>query len=729
MKKTYLLFFLLFSISSFCQKKSIDSIYYYLELANYNSDDKYQIDNAINLSNRAANIAKRYNREPELHEAYYQLGVLYFENNNINEAITNFIRCSNYYNLHKISNTKLAKTYFQLGQCYLIKKEKTLANLYFNKSFEVYKTLKLKEGKVLIELHKGLVQKANNNNEEAIKTFKYITSKETVFKNILVEAYYQLCLLYKEKNDITNAYLSIKSAHEIAKNNNLGLIELRIINELITLSEKYGDYKTSSDLLKKTHKNYNEINSIISSIPRDQLYSKKYFDNSLDIIEKLEKEKKDQDKSMRFSKLISILSIALICILSLLSFSLYKNNKIKKFTNNLLQEKNQELKREKEKAEQASKARSEFLSIVSHELRTPLNAINGITYLLLQENPKKSQINYLKSLEFSGNYLLNFINDILEINRLESNQVHVEKIKFNIKELINNIKDSFNELCEKNNVKLHITIDQIISTEIIGDPTKLSQILINLINNAIKFTKDGDVWVNIKRKHEDIKNITLTFEVIDNGIGIPADKIDTIFDSFTQGSIEINRTYGGTGLGLSIVKKLTEILNGEIKLESKENKGTTFIFNLSFEKVNHSSNVQEVQNSSFNLEVLNNKTVLLVEDNKINQMFTKKMLENKGMHCTILETGEDAIEHLKTNKYDIVLMDVHLPGINGTIATEEIRKFDKTTTIIALTAISLNENREMLLSYGMDEVITKPFNPELFYNSIAHFFHDEATKV
>ena len=386
-----------------------------------------------------------------------------------------------------------------------------------------------------------------------------------------------------------------------------------------------------------------------------------------------------------------------------------------------MEDKNKELTKEKEKAEQASKARAEFLSTVSHELRTPLNAINGITYLLLQEKPRASQLNYLKSLEFSGSYLLNFINDILEINRLESDVVQVEKIDFNLNELVINIKQSFNEFIIKNNVNFHTDIQLNSVTNYIGDPTKLSQILINLINNAIKFTKNGDVWLTIKQIEEHDEKIKLAFTIKDNGIGIPKEKIATIFDSFTQGSVEINRTYGGTGLGLSIVKKIVELLGSEITLESDVNQGSVFCFDLILEKSAIISPNELPSNEEKSLENLQGKYVLLVEDNKINQMITQKMLENKGMICTIIDNGEEAISELAKNNYDLVLMDVHLPGINGTEATEQIRTFNTHTPIIALTAISLNENRETLLSFGMSDVVTKPFKPEHLYEVIAFY--------
>ena len=441
-------------------------------------------------------------------------------------------------------------------------------------------------------------------------------------------------------------------------------------------------------------------------------------DERMKTIEQMSKENEAQQKASKFAKLISILAIALISILSLLSLSLYKNNIIRNKSNILLKEKNNELIIAKEKAEKASQARSEFLSTVSHELRTPLNAINGITHLLLEEHPKQSQMHYLNSLKFSGNYLLTFINEILEINRIESSNIEIEYIDLCIKQLLGNIQSSMSDLATKNNNKFTLEIDDNIPDTVIGDPTKLSQIFMNLINNALKFTHNGEVKVITKLMSFDEENALIHFEVTDTGIGIPEEKIVSVFDSFSQGSIEINRKYGGTGLGLTIVKKLIELLGGEIKLYSKVGVGSTFMFDL---KMGISKNELVIEKPKlYNNDVLKGQNVLIVEDNKINQMITKKMLENKGMKCQIIDNGEESISIIKAeNEFDLVLMDVHLPGINGTIATEEIRKFNKKLPIIALTAISLNENREMLLAYGMTDVITKPFEPDNFYRIIA----------
>lgn len=721
MKK--LLFLLTFcSLFTFSQTKENkpDSITYFLELANYSFEEKYNSKDAIKYTQKAIEYSKAYKNNEKLYDCYYFLGSLYLETNNFNEAIVNFIKCSNYYEINQVRSSKVAKINYALGTLYLEKRNFKIAKLYFNKSYSIYNAINSNNTLVLIELQKGLTLKANNNLEEAILVFDNIANTSRDVEPSKIEALYQLSKIYYSQEEYDKALDFSKRALKLVENNSVGISKKKILNNLILISEKQEDYKLSNFYLKE-FLTLNEIKNNSSIANTDLLINKKEHDNQLEIVEKLEKEKNDQLKSIRFNKLISIMSIVLIAILSLFSFSLYKNNKIRTATNKLLQEKNEELTEQKEKAELASNARSEFLSTVSHELRTPLNAINGITHLLLQENPKSTQLNYLKSLEFSGNYLLSFINDILEINRLESNTIHIEKINFNLEELIQNIRESFNGFIEQNNIDFRLELDLKNHKNLLGDPTKLSQILINLINNSIKFTKNGKVTLSVKTIKEEDDMVTLNFIIQDNGIGIPEDKIANIFDSFSQGSVEINRTYGGTGLGLSIVKKIIELLGSEIHLESKENEGTKLYFDLNFGKSNAEIILNHEKKKVTSYDNLKNKTVLLVEDNKINQMITKKMVENKGMICSIIDNGEDAIIAMQNNSFDLVLMDVHLTGINGTEATAKIRKFDKTTPIIALTAISLNENKEMLLSFGMNEVITKPFNPDYFYSVISDY--------
>jgi signal transduction histidine kinase/CheY-like chemotaxis protein/tetratricopeptide (TPR) repeat protein len=724
-KQILILFFL---ATTYCYSQSVykdatkinDSTDYYLEIGLFNKEEKKSYSKAILYTEKAIEFAKKNKLSNKLADCYLQLATIFFELEKNDLAIDYYIRAISIYSKSE-PKSNIALAYYSLGKCYLKKNNIPYAESYFEKATIVYEKLNFLEAIEVINLQKAIIKKEKRKYEEAITILKGVIENisDDALLSTKTEAYIQLGEIEVIKKEYSQAldYLNQAKYTNETSNNDFKLAK-RIYKLLGTTHEKNNNISSSNFYLQKYVNLIDSIGKLNNSNLTENTVDKIQFDKQLKTIEQLDKERKSQQKTLRFSKLISILSIALISILSLLSLSLYKNNKIRTSTNKLLKEKNKELTLEKEKAERASKARADFLSTVSHELRTPLNAINGITYLLLQENPKQSQLDYLKSLEFSGNYLLNFINDILEINRLESDKVTIEKINLNITKLSQNIINSFKEFINENNINFHLNIDNSLNYNLKGDPTKISQILINLINNAIKFSKDGDVWFTISKKSETENNITLHFEIRDNGIGIPEEKQEAIFDSFSQGSVEINRTYGGTGLGLSIVKKILEVMGSEIYLISEAEKGSTFSFDLEFEKGIIDPVAIEINQ---NIEFSNEKNILLVEDNKINQMITQKMLERKGISCVIIDNGEDAIENVRTNNYDLILMDVHLPGINGTEATTEIRKFNNTVPIIALTAISLNENREMLLSYGMNEVITKPFEPEHFYTIVTKY--------
>lgn len=709
-----------FTFSVFSQKPDtnakVDSVTYYLELSNFHKDN-FSFEKAVSFAKKALAFSNQNKSKKSIADSYLAIGGIFYQLNKTDLAIENLIRALSIYNTLDPSPNR-AYCYYSLGLSYLDKKNYNLADNYFNKAANEYQQINIPDAIDLINLQKGILLKQKGNKELAVKSFTDIVKKDNsdnIFET-KSEAYYQLGEILKEENR-EEAIKNFEKAYVISKENANNTQKLKIIKRLSELHDQNNASNQSLMYLKQFVRLRDSIMGVRNETVGAPVYEKFIADDQLRAIDKMNKEHSIQEKSVKFSKLISILSIALISILSLLSLSLYKNNIIRTKTNQLLKDKNLELETAKEKAEKASKARAEFLSTVSHELRTPLNAINGITHILIEDNPKPEQMQYLNSLKFSGNYLLTFINDILEINRVESDVVEVEKIPFDLRELLENILNSFTEIANKNKTVYHLQIDEKIPSTLIGDPTKLSQVFINLINNAIKFTKKGDVWISATLIKEKSKSVKIYFEVKDTGIGIPKEKQDTIFDSFTQGSVEINRKYGGTGLGLAIVKRLVHLLGGKIKLESETNQGCTFYFDLSF-KVSEKK-LEKKPEIVYHDSWLTGKKILLVEDNKINQMITQKMLERKNMTCFIIENGEDAVFHLKEHKYDLVLMDVHLPGINGTTATAEIRKFDKETPIVALTAISLDENREMLLSFGMNEVITKPFNPDKFYEVIA----------
>lgn len=722
--KSFFIFLFLVSTFLYSQNKenaeNIDSVTYYSNLRESNIKEN-NYNTALFNTQKAINFSKKNNNTKDEAKQTFSLGKIYYELKKYDDAIQVFNKSISLFRRLEASTTK-ASTYYYLGMCYIKKRSFGNAEICFNNAQSLFNNLKITTSNDLINLQKGIIYKSKGKTELASSIFNSIIAKPDSLSNLdcKTEANLQIGTIEMDNNRNNLALNYFHKALELnSKSKNLEQ-KSAILYLLSSVYEKMLDRNSAYTYLKQ-HTNLVESISI-SDNEKLGVDDYKNFKESEKIREDLliQEQNKQQEKSNKFSKLISILAIALISILSLLSLALYKNNIIRTQSNLLLEEKNKELIIAKESAEKASNARSDFLSIVSHELRTPLNAINGIAHLLLVDKPKKSQLNYLESLQFSGNYLTTFINDILEIQKIDSNNIEIDTIEFNLKKLIENIQNSLKELATKNNNNLSLEIDTKIPNNLIGDPTKLSQIILNLINNSLKFTENGSVTLITKLISLENKNAVIYFEVKDTGIGIPEDKQESVFNSFSQGSIGINRKYGGTGLGLTIVKKLTTILGGEIKLKSIEGKGTSFSFELQFKEGQKQLKIEKKPKTYKDSSLLNKK-ILLVEDNKINQMISKKMLKNKGILCEIIDNGEEAIETARNKTYDMILMDVHLPGINGTIATQEIRKFDKLTPIIALTAISLNENRDILLSYGMTDVITKPFVPEDFYSTIAKY--------
>lgn len=704
-----------FSFSAFANVTKVDSTSYFLEVAQYNVSIR-NYKKALEYNQKAIDYSKSLKDKNAEAKSALALGILYLDLHKFDDATETLNYSISLFKQVPVS-TDFAYAYYNLALSNIRKEDFARAEINFKNAERIYDSLDINVANPLLNLQKGIIYFGSGKPEKATEIFQKLKIDDNnVTPEIKAEALYYLGLIELDQDrfnmslNFTNRALRLVDAGE--------QLELRsnIYKSLSKIYEKLTDVDKSFKFMKMHIVLQDSIQELALQKIDNEDYASFKENERLKSIEQLEKENRQQIKTGKFSKLISILAIALISILSLLSLSLYKNNIIRNQSNLLLKEKNRELQLAKDKAEKASKARSEFLSTVSHELRTPLNAINGLTHLLLKEEPKESQLNYLHSLKFSGDYLLTFINEILEINRIESNSVQVERINFDLKKLLHDIQNSQKEQATKNNNTYELDIDERIPDVLVGDPTKLSQIFLNLINNALKFTKNGNVQVLATQKHADEDNTTIHFEVVDTGIGIPEDKLESIFDSFSQGSIEINRKYGGTGLGLNIVKKLITILGGKIQLESKIGQGSTFSFDLTF-AISNAVPVEKF--STYDEAVFVNKKILLIEDNKINQMITKKMLENKQMLCEVIDNGEDAIEAVKNNYYDLVLMDVHLPGINGTTATQTIRTFDDKTRIIALTAISLNENRESLLSFGMNDVLTKPFDPEDFYRIIA----------
>ncbi|MDI6033951.1 response regulator [Flavobacterium sp. LB2P84] len=506
-------------------------------------------------------------------------------------------------------------------------------------------------------------------------------------------------------NKATSSFLNaIKFGNEGNEKSDLSFSYLEYSKYLL----KKGDYKNAYENLAR----YNIIT--------DELYNKEKIKKAnlaginLELdeykreIDKIETEKEAQLQSLRKSKIIVLLFGIVFCILLLLLYTLFKNNNFKKKANAELSQTNIELLVAKEKAEEATVLKSQFVSTISHELRTPLYGVVGITNMLLDEHKELVNSPHLSSLKFSARYLLSLVNDILQINKIEDNRIILENLTFNISDEINMIKSSLSFIAKTNDNLVQVDVDPNIPEYLIGDKLRLSQIIMNLVSNALKFTKKGEVIISVNLVRVEGKSHFLEFKIQDNGIGIHTADQEKIFDKFVQvGRKETD--YQGTGLGLSIVKQLLGLFNSDISLESAVGKGTSFKFVIAFE-FNPERTTEIINNILVDMSSTQVVNVLVVEDNHINQVITRKTIEKNNYKCSVVDNGYAALEILEKENFDVILMDINMPLINGFETTRKIRLKGIDIPIVALTAFDKAEITEEALSAGINDIIIKPFD-------------------
>ena len=379
----------------------------------------------------------------------------------------------------------------------------------------------------------------------------------------------------------------------------------------------------------------------------------------------------------------------------------------------LLEISNAELKVAKEKAEKKDLLKSLFLATMSHEIRTPMNGIIGVSELLKQTKLTNDQLDLVNIMSISGNNLLLIINDILDISKIEAGQIKLENIHFDLHNVVDEIISLLSIKAKEQGDKLILNINNNVPQYVKGDPTRVKQILLNLANNAIKFTKDGEVQINVLYLEEKNNRHKIEFNVIDTGIGIHENEKDKLFKQFSQLNQSTQREYGGTGLGLAISKSLVELMGGKIGVNSKPGVGSTFWFNIILDKSNKIDKTDSKTNNSIknSSKILN---ILLVEDNLINQKVAIGIIKQLGHNIEVANNGKIGVEMYKAKYYDVVLMDIQMPVMDGFIATKKIREWEhdekkQSGRIIALTANALKEDKEKCFDIGMDDFLSKPF--------------------
>ncbi|HRK29107.1 MAG TPA: PAS domain S-box protein [Chitinophagales bacterium] len=389
-----------------------------------------------------------------------------------------------------------------------------------------------------------------------------------------------------------------------------------------------------------------------------------------------------------------------------------------------------ELVRAKALAERSTTMKAQFLANMSHEIRTPMNAVIGMTHLLQDTHLTAEQNRYVNGIQSASEHLLVLINDILDFSKIEAGKLQLEEIAFSLREVINNIADTFKYKVQEKKLELLVSIDEQLPDMVIGDPTRLTQILMNLVSNAVKFTERGQVRLDARLFTDDKQAATVAFAVADTGIGIEQDKVDVIFDSFSQVNRSATRLYGGTGLGLAITKKLIEMQGGSVSVKSKVGEGTTFLVVLRYVKASGSKTVNHKYSlSEMAVKPLGKLRLLVVEDNELNRVVTTDTIKKwgKDIMIDIAENGEEAVKKVRKHRYDLILMDVQMPKMNGYEATHYIRKtLGKTDLpILAMTAYATTGEAERTITSGMNDYISKPFDPKKLYQKIARLTSKE----
>jgi signal transduction histidine kinase/CheY-like chemotaxis protein len=536
------------------------------------------------------------------------------------------------------------------------------------------------------------------------------------YKSALSEFHHALTIA-EQQNNIQQIYLSTAYLARTYQ-------EMGNFQEAFKYQSKSMQYKDSVN----SNANFKEV----VQLEMEYNYKKEKIEN------KLLQEKKDElnQANLNNQKTQNKLYVAGIIMFLMVSLGLFSRLRYIRKTSRALMAQKEEAERlravaeaEKLRATRSEKVKEQFLANMSHEIRTPMHAITGMIDILIRHDHLKSQDQYLNVLRQSSENLLAILNEVLDLSKLEAGKMEPEKIPFDPVKLLHNIQDVLHFRAEEKGLKLILNLDKSIPHNICGDPTHLHQILINLVSNAIKFTHKGKITIEATKKSVDNEKVFLQFKVIDTGIGIQKEKLDQVFEVFTQGETDTTRKYGGTGLGLTIAKRLVELNQGSISVESEVNIGSTFIVELPFGIIDKAEELS-VEEVTGNVKGVN---ILLVEDNAFNVIVARDVLESslQGITIDIAENGEVAVAKVNSNHYDLILMDIQMPEMDGYEATRTIRNRDDSKAnvpIIAMTANVMKAEIDRCFKAGMNGYIAKPFDRIELLSSINKIFEPSLSR-
>ena len=511
-------------------------------------------------------------------------------------------------------------------------------------------------------------------------------------KNFLVDNEKNLRNTTIDLQNLQNFSLSGEQKALVARLDSLVNAEIQFCQQLLIA---YDANKADAIALINTGKGEQIINDIVKTVN----YVRQFDDNKIDAIIR---NNESYSNKVVFLNYTATAFAAVVILFSIFTLYRYINKRIWV---------EQELIIAHQKAQQSALIKEQFMANMSHEIRTPMNAILGFTNLLQKETLNERSQEFVNSIQSSGESLLAIINDILDFSKIEAGMMRIESNPFSLRGLLHSVETMFGTRIKSKNLRLTVDVEKSIPDVLQGDAVRLTQIMVNLVNNSIKFTKSGGIEISVTANKEKEDMINLCFSVKDTGIGIPPNKIDSIFDRFQQADEDITRKYGGTGLGLSIVKQLVELQNGTIKVNSAQGIGTEFVFTIPYiisAELAENSSLKIVAADEIKLDQ-NNIKILVAEDNAMNQNLMKHLLAGWNLDFDVVNNGREAIEAIERKNYQLVLMDIQMPQMDGYTATMKIRNELKSNIpIIAMTAHAMAGEREKCLSYGMNEYLAKP---------------------
>ena len=724
MRKNYLLsvFAFLLCFAVFAQtaegprKTYVDSI----RKAASTALDNYDFNRSIQHCLELIELASKTEDNSNLNHAYNLLGITYEMLEDSPRALDNYLKALEYAEASE-NDTLIWYAYNNLGNIYSSNK-KTVS-----KGFEYYRraidisSRNPDNTEVLIPVMNIAWTYLENNKYDA--AFPYLKRSRALFEKKEEEdpinesnLYSLYGMYYSGKDDYDKSRENFEAGIAVAENDSLIVEASFAYDEFAKMLSKSGNFSDAYEALQKHHEFREKILDGEKELQREAVYERFQTEEFKKDLQAAKREQLYKDQVLEKTQQLSIIMVIFLIVMFFFLILLFRNNKARQKLISQLKDKNRELELAKEEAERLSNLKTRFFSTVSHELRTPLYGVVGLASLLLEENKGKEQEDDLRSLKFSADYLLALINDVLQMNKMESKLIHLENSTFNINSLFQGIIKTFENTRKNKNVKLDLEVDPSIPF-LVGDSMRLSQIMMNLVGNAVKFTERGRIWIKAENRTCESGKCHIYFEVGDTGIGIPKNKQEEIFEEFSQLKIQ-NLNYQGTGLGLPIVKKLLELFDSDINVKSVEGEGTIFSFTIEFEKGAEAESVKPLGVDISETEEKTAPKILIVDDNRINQVVTRRILEKRDFRCLVAQSGEEALEILKSTHLDVVLMDVNMPGMNGMETTKKIREFNAGIPVIALTAVEVGEMKEEILAAGMNDIINKPYDIPQFFNTI-----------